>query len=181
MTAEGFAQARALAKHLRVHWQPICLILSSDLRRAVQTTEEILTEVHTPVQYALEWREMNNGDLPGMPNALAGERYPGLYYSSLQVDEPYLGGESPRQNFERIRRAFNTLCERILTHQLPADMAVVTHGGPINIVYHLLKDLPWSNKNPSFPTAATGIHQISYLDGAWRITVENSTRHLDQD
>ncbi len=35
-------------------------ILSSDLRRAVETTDEILTEVHPPVQYAPEWREMNN-------------------------------------------------------------------------------------------------------------------------
>jgi broad specificity phosphatase PhoE len=50
MTAEGFAQARALAKHLRVHCQPIRLILSSDVRRAVETTDEILTEVHPPVQ-----------------------------------------------------------------------------------------------------------------------------------
>ena len=185
MTAEGFAQAQALAKHLRVHWRPIHLILSSDLRRAAETTaettDEISKEVQTPVLYMPEWREMNNGELAGMPNALAEERYPGLYFNVLEMDEPYPGGESPRRHFERISRAFVTLCERMITHQLPADVAVVTHGGPINIVCHLLKGLSWSNKTPAFPTAATGIHEVSYLEGAWRSTVENDTRHLHQD
>jgi broad specificity phosphatase PhoE len=180
LTAEGFAQARALATHLRVRWQPIHLLLSSDLRRATETTEEILKVVQVPVQYMPEWREMNNGALAGMPNALAEARYPGLYASSLAMDEPYPGGESPRQYWERIRRAFDTLCEQMLMQQLPADVAVITHGGPINILYHLIKDLPWSNKNPSFATAATGIHEISYVDGAWGITVENATWHLQQ-
>jgi 2,3-bisphosphoglycerate-dependent phosphoglycerate mutase len=68
----------------------------------------------------------------------------------------------------------------MITQQLPTDVAVVTHGGPINIVYHLVKGLPWSNKHSSFPTAATGIHEISYHAEAWRITVENAIRHLHQ-
>lgn len=181
MTEEGFAQARALARHLRVHWQPIDLVLSSDLGRAAETTEEIREEVQVPVQYTPEWREINNGDLAGIPNALAEQRYPGLYFSSLEMDEPYPGGESPRQFCERIGRAFHTICEKMITHQLPTDVAVITHGGPINVVYHLLKGLPWSNKNSSFPTAATGIHEVSYLDGTWRITVENDIQHLNQD
>jgi probable phosphoglycerate mutase len=181
MTEEGFAQARALAKYLRVHWQPIHLILTSDLRRAAETTAELLKEVQVPMQYAPAWREMNNGDLAGLPNALAEERYPGLYFSSLAMDEPYPGGESPRQVFERISRAFEALCQKMITHQLPGNVAVVTHGGVISIVYHLLKGLSWSNTHPSFPTAATGIHEISYLDGAWRITLENDIRHLNQD
>ena len=66
MTGEGFAQAQALAKHLRVHWQPIHLILSNDLRRAAESTDEISKEAQTPVLYTPEWREMNDGDLAGM-------------------------------------------------------------------------------------------------------------------
>lgn len=181
MTEEGFAQARALARHLRVHRQPIDLVLSSDLRRAAETTEEIRKEVQVPVQYAPEWREMNNGDLAGIPNALAEQRYPGLYFSSLEMDQPYPGGESPGQFCERIRRTFDALCEKMIAHQLPTDVVVVTHGGPINIVYHLSKGLPWSNKNAPFPTSATGIHEILCDDGMWRIAVENDTRHLNQD
>lgn len=59
MTAEGFAQARALAIQLRVHWQPSHLILSSDL-----------------------------------------------------------------QIFERISQGFQILCERMITQELPGDVAV---------------------------------------------------------
>lgn len=181
MTEEGFAQTRALAKYLGGYWQPIHLILSSDLRRAAEVAEEILKEVQAPVQYAPEWREMNNGDLAGLPNAVAEQRYPGLYFSSLEMEEPYPGGENPRQFFERISQAFETLCQKMITDQLPESVAVVTHGGPINAVYHILKGVSWSNKSPFFSTAATGIHEISYLDGAWRITVENDIRHLNQD
>jgi probable phosphoglycerate mutase len=79
MTEEGFAQACALATHPRVHWQPIHLILSSDLRRAAATTAEILKGVQAHVRYAPEWREMNNGELAGMPTALAEARDPSLY------------------------------------------------------------------------------------------------------
>jgi probable phosphoglycerate mutase len=68
----------------------------------------------------------------------------------------------------------------MITRQLPPDVAVVTHGGVINIVYHLVKGLPWTNKAPSFPTAATGIHEILYSDREWKITVENDTGHLCQ-
>jgi broad specificity phosphatase PhoE len=72
------------------------------------------------------------------------------------------------------------LCEQMMTQQLPTDVAVVTHGGPINIVYHLVKGLPGSNKQLAFPTAATGSYEIPYQDGAWRITVENALGHLHQ-
>jgi broad specificity phosphatase PhoE len=66
-------------------------ILSIDLHRAVETTDEILTEVHPPVQYAPEWCEMNNSAMAGMPNALAEAHYPGLHFSSLEgvpLDRP---------------------------------------------------------------------------------------------
>lgn len=178
LSEKGFEQAQALAKYLKTDWQPISLLLSSDLRRAAETTQEILKELGGAVQYTSEWREIDNGDLAGMPNSLAEQRYPGLYFASLTMDEPYPGGESPRQNFERIAHAFEKLCEKMLTAQLPPNVAVITHGGPINIVYHILKGLEWSNQKPSFPTTATGIHEITYLDGAWRLTAENDTSHF---
>jgi broad specificity phosphatase PhoE len=64
---------------------------------------------------------------------------------------------------------------------IKTSIVIVTHGCPINIVYYLLQGLSWSNKTASFLTAATGIHEVSYLAGTWSIIVENDTRNLDQD
>ena len=50
-----------------------------------------------------------------------------------------------------------------LATQLPADVAVVTHGGPINIVYQLLKGLPWSNKNPTSRAGWRATFKVDHL------------------
>ena len=63
----------------------------------------------------------------------------------------------------RMREHMDALreCAQHLATQLPADVAVVTHGGSINIVYQLLKGLPWSNKNP---TSRAGWRATSKVD-----------------
>jgi broad specificity phosphatase PhoE len=66
----------------------------------------------------------------------------------------------------------------MLARDLPENVAVVTHGGPINIVHHILKGIEWTNRNSFFPTTATSIHEVSYVNGEWRLTVENDARHL---
>ncbi|MGN9162384.1 histidine phosphatase family protein [Clostridium sulfidigenes] len=41
-------------------------IISSDLRRAVETAKEIESKLNIPVKYCSDWREINNGVLAGM-------------------------------------------------------------------------------------------------------------------
>ena len=176
LNEEGVNQSRTLAAHLQTSWQPLDYLLASDLRRATQTAEAISQLLHLPIHEAPQWREMNNGELAGMLHEEACERYPGLFAHTLGMDEPYPGGESPRQFFQRIRQVFEELCVAQLSCYLPSHIAVVTHGGPINIVYTLLKQIEWSNKMPSFPTTATSIHEIVFRDGSWQISVENSCR-----
>ncbi len=60
-----------------------------------------------PVQEEFQLREMNNGDLAGMLNDEALERYPGLFFSSLKMNEPYPNGESPNDFFMRIKKWFD--------------------------------------------------------------------------
>ncbi|GHO77206.1 hypothetical protein KSD_49770 [Ktedonobacter sp. SOSP1-85] len=172
-------QSQLLAKHLRDSWQPLSLLISSDLRRAWETAEYIAQEMELPIQSSSLWREMNNGELAGMPNHLAEQLYPGLFASSLQMDEPYPHGESPRQFFQRITQPFKCLCEKMLTRQIPPDTIVVTHGGVINILCYFLNNMVWSNKERFFPINATSIYEISYLEGEWHFTNRNSIDHLN--
>ena len=71
--------------------------------------------MNIPIELSPEWRETNNGVLAGMPNEQALQMYPGLFYNSLGMDDQYPGGESPRENYERIKIAFEKLSSVVLT------------------------------------------------------------------
>lgn len=178
LTEEGKMQSQLLAKHLSNFWQPLRFLISSDLRRARETAEYISQEMELPIQNSSLWREMNNGGLAGMPNDLAEQLYPGLFASSLEMDEPYPHGESPRQFFQRITHAFEGLCEKMITQQIPSEIIVVTHDGVINILSYFLNGSVWSNKGPAYPANAASIHEISYQEGQWLFTTQNHVDHL---
>ncbi|WP_340007908.1 histidine phosphatase family protein [Paenibacillus sp. FSL K6-0276] len=86
------------------------------------------------------------------------------------MDECYPSGESPRAFFLRINDSFEHLCEDQCTNNEGKNIALVTHGGVINVVYHLLKDIEWSNINNSFPIAHTSIHKVDIFECKWDIT-----------
>ncbi|MGW8822805.1 histidine phosphatase family protein [Paenibacillus lautus] len=177
---EGIRQAEKLGQYLNEHKHEFNIrrIICSDLQRACQTAAIIAGKLSLPLIGSEEWRETNNGLLAGMPHALAEEKFPGLYFSSLRMDEKYPGGESPLENFQRIKDTFTKLCQDQESADHHENVLVVTHGGVINIIYHLIKDTAWTNKNPFFPAANTGLHRIEYRDGRWELTIENATPHL---
>ncbi|GIP06248.1 MULTISPECIES: histidine phosphatase family protein [Paenibacillus] len=180
LTDEGIRQAEKLGQYLNEHKHEFNIrrIICSDLQRACQTAAIIADKLSLPLIGSEEWRETNNGLLAGMPHALAEEKFPGLYFSSLRMDEKYPGGESPLENFQRIKDTFTKLCQDQESADHHENVLVVTHGGVINIIYHLIKDTAWTNKNPFFPAANTGLHRIEYRDGRWELTIENATPHL---
>ncbi|MDR9857311.1 histidine phosphatase family protein [Paenibacillus sp. VCA1] len=180
LVPEGIRQAERLGEYLFEHQDQynICRILTSDLTRASETAQIVGEKLGLSVVQSEKWRETNNGVLAGMANETANEKYPGLYFSSLRMDERYPGGESPIENFLRIKEAFNDLCRSQMEENDGENVLVVTHGGVINIIYHIVKDLTWTNKNTFFPAANTSIHKIEATNGRWELTLENQTPHL---
>ncbi|MDO8615112.1 MAG: histidine phosphatase family protein [Dehalococcoidia bacterium] len=72
-------------------------VFTSDLRRAVDTTEIAFGGSGIPIHSDWRLRECNYGTLNGMPVAvLQAER-------SRHIDDPFPGGESYRQVIERVR------------------------------------------------------------------------------
>ncbi len=112
---------------------------------------------------------MNNGDLAGMPNRIALERYPDLFFNTLRMDEAYPNGESPIAFFNRIKTTYLEL----LKNNTDDNIAVITHSGVINIIYHLVKGIEWSNKNKSFPIKNASIHMLEIKSGKNGIIMEN--------
>lgn len=158
LVPEGVEQAQKLAFHLKAHQSQyqITRIISSDLPRTMTTAAYAAQALGLPVREEPQLRETNNGILAGMLNETALERYPGLFFSTLEMEERYPGGESPAAFYRRIRNWFVSFCGAC--REEPGNVLVVTHGGVINVVYHLVKDLPWSNRAPAFRAANCSLH-----------------------
>ncbi len=158
LTGEGVLQARKLGIFLGENKENynISHIVSSDLQRAVTTSEILSNELNIPIEKDFLLREINNGDLSGMLNSEAENRYPELYFRTLEMDEKYPNGESPNEFYERIKFWLESF---ISEHKNDSkNILVVTHGGVINIIYHIVKGIKWSNKNKPFSIPSCSMH-----------------------
>lgn len=181
LNTEGYRQSEKLGEYLKARNSSVFRIgriVSSDLQRALDTANEVSRCLDLPVERDAQWREMNNGIIAGMPNEIVNERFPGLYFSSLRMDERFPGGDSPEAFYSRIEKAFARLCEEPLSKSSDENILIVTHGGVINIVYSILKGVAWSNRSKSFPSSHTSFHRIEPIEGAWKVTLENAVEHL---
>ena len=161
LTDEGLEQSEQLAQTLIERKCEAAKIVSSDLPRAKQTAEILAKRLHLPVAFSPDFREVNNGALAGMENAVAEKQYPGLYWKSLAWEQRYPGGESPRAFYERIKSAWEKL---IAGNQ--DSLILVTHGGVINVILHLLNGVPYSNKNTAFTIKAAACMEIQIKTSA---------------
>ena len=163
LTAEGHLQAQKLAESIDF---PVDAIYSSDLPRAIQTAAPIGEKLGLPVVERYEFRETNNGELAGMDNALALTRYPGLFWNTLDWEERYPGGESPREFYERISSAWDMFQEEVL--QSGKNVMLVTHGGVIHVIRCILEGRAYSNrgKHKEVPHAKPIV--LKFEDNKWK-------------
>lgn len=158
---EGMEQAKQLAQYLKDNNQDYLIthIISSDLPRTMSTAHFISSELGLPIQKEFRIRGIDNGDLAGMLNDTALEKYPGLFFSSLKMDETYPNGESPLDFYMRINMWFSEFSSNC--RNIKGNILIVTPGGVINVVYHLIKGIEWNNKNPAFKAGNCSIHILN--------------------
>ena len=157
---EGKRQSQAVADYFRTTSEyKIEYIVSSDLNRTIETAEYIAYALDLPIHTDTRLRECNNGDLAGILNSEALVKFPGLFWNTLAMDEAYPNGESPAAFYLRIKEWFDDIIKSSLTNN--GDLLVVTHGGVINIIYYLVKELEWTNKKPQFPIDKCSIHVLN--------------------
>jgi probable phosphoglycerate mutase len=174
----GVIQSSLLAERLRREGTQVDTLISSDLPRAEETAEILSATLNVGVTPAREWREVDNGVLAGMPEDQAKATYPGLYWSSLEMDQPYPGGESPAAFHSRIEEAFRSLCDRLSRGEIGPRVMVVTHGGPMRVVLSLVEGTPWSNRQPAVTVQETGMFSLTWTGKAWSLTRTNDVTHL---
>lgn len=157
---DGHLQAKALADNFLKYKTEMNInaVITSDLPRAAQTARPVCVALGIEPIYKFCWRETNNGKLAGMANKDAETLYPGLYWTSLEANEKYPGGESPMDFFHRIRRAFFSIKEDVITGKIESNVAVFTHCGVINILYCIVNNKKWTNKERYLNVPFTGVY-----------------------
>ena len=156
---EGIAQVMELADQIVQHDDlNFGVIFASDLVRTIQTAKILQEMLKVPVEFSPQFREVNNGCLAGMKNDIATKLYPGLYWSTLDWEERYPDGESPKEFYDRISSAWIDFKKQI--QELSNDVMLVTHGGVINVIRCLEEGKKYSNKENIFPSGYASITPI---------------------
>lgn len=164
----GHAQAKMTADYFRKQTAyDIGALYASDLRRTMETAAYFSESLGLPIRQDSALREINNGDLAGMPNEEAAVKYPGLFFSTLEMEKPYPNGESPAEFFRRVQTWFTDFVKE--NRSSPRDILVVTHGGVIKVIYHLVRKTEWSNQHNTIPAEKCSIHVLNVDTMAWEV------------
>lgn len=134
LTEKGKKQAEELAKKLQK--KGIQTIFSSPLKRAQQTAKILSKALQVNIQTVKEIKERNRcGILTGMIRSQAKEKYPEAFEKVQEFKNTIEGAEDYKKFVKRITKAF----EKLLKENFQT-IAVVTHGGPLSIIFeHILK------------------------------------------
>ena len=172
LTEEGILQVKKLVNEIEKHKEAFAVkhIFSSDLPRAAQTVNPIAEMLGLEVVYQPFFREVNNGDLAGMKNEIAVERYPGLFWNRLAWDEHYPNGESPKDFYERVSHAWHGL-ENIFS--LNENIILVTHSGVIHVILSLVEGKLYSNKGITGKIGNAEILTLQYDFNLKKYEVQN--------
>jgi broad specificity phosphatase PhoE len=146
---EGHRQAYEMARGMASDFD---VVVSSPLKRALETAEYLKTIHKYDIVILDEFREFDGGLLSGMKwdkiSELTGGR---LTLESLrkayETDFSEFGGES----VEDVRKRVNAGLEKIKTHFPGKKVLVVTHAGILRVLYKMTgKELPALFENGKF-------------------------------
>lgn len=127
----GIAEARRVARAL----PEIDALVSSPMRRALQTAEIISRHKTVPIETMSEFRERSVGVFEGLSKAEIRHRFPEMWKEKLmrRFDAAPPGGETVSEVLERVQRGI----ERLLSIYREGTVVVVAHGFVARTVWAL--------------------------------------------
>jgi len=174
LNAVGLEQARRVAE--RMAQEPLQVLVSSDLQRALQTARAVAGRVQRldPV-LDVALREQHFGVVEGLRVPDIQRQFPQAWQQWIRFEADYAfeGGESTRVFHGRVLAAVRALAR----HHAGQTLAVVTHGGVLDMVYRSALGLPLSGPRVSeIPNA--GINRVRLQGEVIEILEWADTRHL---
>ena len=129
-------------------------IVSSDIKRAMESAEIVGSVLDLPVYEDPNLREQDKGLLDGMLKEEAYEQYPWYKNDEVTVDTVFPEGESLRGLYLRIREYL----EKIMT--MDDDTLIVTHRGVINMIYFILNNKEVDMDKKQFGVDVASVHEL---------------------
>jgi 2,3-bisphosphoglycerate-dependent phosphoglycerate mutase len=171
LTELGHKQAEAMAKWVKEHYS-INKIFSSPLKRAKQTSEYISTIIGIGVQFDDDLMEWKNGLIAGLTQKEADEKYP-----EPKVKYPHTRIYEQESQIDFRLRAETILSKIINENSDDETIAVISHGGMINMLFKCFMESPVNSKI-SIVNGDTGIHHWKIKKDKREIILCNSREHL---
>ena len=132
---KGVKQAVVLAKKFK--GVGLTHIYSSPLLRAKQTAMIIGKSHKLKIRTVKDLRERSLGVLEGLSTKDIDKKYPNFVHEwqTQKIDWSFKGSETIRELMDRAMRAFKKI---VYKHKLGDRVLIVSHGGPLRSVIHLL-------------------------------------------
>lgn len=126
-------------------------IISSDLKRTMDTTKIVNQNLNKPVIYTSLLREQDKGDYNGvLKSSLSSNDY---FLGNVAIYDTYPNGESLLDLYFRIEKL-------LLTIDRWDNNLLVTHRGVINMIYYLLNDKKPDMCKDSFDVSHASVHKL---------------------
>jgi broad specificity phosphatase PhoE len=151
---------------------------SSDLGRAVQTSEIISGEIEFGYEYEKNLRERNLGKIQGLTKQEFRESLPSVYDKVMERNPDYIvpDGESSRQCYNRSVACVESLAGK----HSGGTILLVTHGEIMMNFMHKAMNLPVESPlSYSLYNCAINVFTIDD-ERKWRLDVWGDVTHLDR-
>jgi probable phosphoglycerate mutase len=174
LNATGRAQAQRLAARLAA--DPADVLISSDLARALQTAAPLGQAWALQAAPVRGLREQSFGMLEGLDVPTIKTQHADLWQEWLAHRADFAlpgGGESLRQFHDRVIAAV-----RVIAHtHAGRRVAVVTHGGVLDMLWHSAQGLPLDGlRSCAIPNA--GINRLRWQGSGLLIELWGDDAHL---
>ena len=174
LNAIGRQQVERLAQRLAV--LSVHAIYSSDLLRARQTADAIVSLSGLPIGIDPRLREWHLGVLAGLTREVAQREHPQDYaiYRDQLVDSAITDGESIRQRYQRSIHAMQAIAAR----HSGRTVVIVTHGGPLGVCYRRAIGMPLEAAK-DFQLYNAAINRFEVEGECWQLLSWADTAHLE--
>lgn len=151
LVSEGIEQVKNATKFIIEKKLSIERIISSDVKRAVETANIVNSYLGVPIEYSKMLRELDKGVLNGLLKEDALKYYKDYVFLSDKSIR-YPGGESLVSFYERIKKDLNDILREDNT-------LIITHRGVINMIYFILSGLTLTYEKEKFGVSHGSIHE----------------------
>jgi probable phosphoglycerate mutase len=175
LTSLGKHQIELLADTLKYSF--FDAIISSDLKRAMQTADVINKHHKLVIEKNENLRERNFGIFEGLTREEIQDKYSRAHKEYLERRDNYRipQGESLNEFYNRVVNELNL----VVTNNLGKRILIVSHGGILDCVMRMVFDYPLSSRR-CFSISNAAINILSVIEGKWSIEQWGNVDHLKE-